>query len=80
MKKLAIFAGAVAMLAFVSCKKEYTCECTATTTEEDGTVTTEKIGSGTIEDKKSAAEDECNEGDTSIEMFGTKVETDCEIK
>ena len=66
MKKLLFVFAIAGVAALSSCKKEYTCTCTA-----DGvssSVTFDKM-------KKSDAEDKCDEGD--MEVAGTKVE--CEI-
>ena len=65
MKKLLILAGALAMIAFVSCKKEYTCTCTTTYADSgmDPVVTT-----FTFEAKKSDAKAAC--GDYQISMAG----------
>lgn len=67
MKKIApIAAIALFAVAFTSCKKEYTCECSI-----DGTV----VGSTTIKDTKKKAKDACNQ----TSSFGG-ITAKCEIK
>lgn len=53
MKKLIILPVAFAFM-FVSCKKEYTCECTVDMTSLGGTKTTASVDSGTKLSKKDA--------------------------
>ncbi len=56
MKKALILVAAVAMGAtFTSCKKEYACKCTVNGTEQT---------TGEFKEKKSTAEDACNELET----------------
>mgnify|MGYP006127977581 CR=1 FL=1 len=59
------------MVALSSCKKDWTCSCLVNGAD---------AGSVTIEDEtKNNAKDECDEGDTSISIFGTTLVTECEI-
>ena len=62
-------------LALASCKKEFTCTCTATA-DIMGVVTTSSA-STTIKDTKKKAKDACDEGDQA-ETAGVTV--DCEIE
>lgn len=56
MKKILLIA-AVAGLSMVSCKKDYTCECTTTVTILGSS--SSATGSTTIHDTKSKAKDAC---------------------
>lgn len=69
MKKVLLIA-AVAGLAMVSCKKDYTCECTYSGGGVSGTTTT------TIKDTKKKATDACEK--LSVSAGGTS--TTCKIK
>lgn len=66
MKKLLFVFAIAAVGSLASCKKEYTCTCTA-----DGVSVSEEFEKM----KKSEAEDKCDEGDT--EVAGITVE--CEL-
>ena len=56
---------------FASCKKDWTCSCTLNGAE---------AGSVIIEDEtKNKAKDECDQGDSSLSIFGTSIVTECEI-
>ena len=69
MKKIVIVFGAILM--FASCKKDWTCSCVVNGAD---------AGSYTIADEtKNKAKDECDEGDTSISLFGTSIVSECEI-
>ena len=63
MKKILLVA-AVAGLSLVSCKKDYTCECTATSTYAGYTSQTSSASTGKM--KKKDAETKCNSGDQSV--------------
>jgi hypothetical protein len=78
MKKILLVA-AIAGLAMVSCKKEYTCECTVTS-NATGTNVTTTASSTTEKMKKQEAIDACDAGDSSTELLGIKVTSECEIK
>ena len=67
-----LFLGA---LALASCKKEWTCTCTATA--DIMGVTTSSSASTTIKDTKKKAKDACDEGDAAQDASGISVE--CEI-
>lgn len=67
MKKVLSLAAAGLMIAGLSsCKKEYTCECTATVFGITSSAST------TIKDTKKNAEEACDAGDSAV--------TSCEIK
>lgn len=70
MKKI-IFLGSFAVLGLVSCKKDYTCECT--TTSMGQTITQSTTINGTKKDAKAA----CENGSSSIAGIST---TTCVIK
>lgn len=79
MKKAIIFSMVLTAFAVVSCKKDYICGCTTTTTSGSGTVT----GSGdtTFTDiTKSDAETKCNSFESSGSFGGYSWDTDCELK
>jgi hypothetical protein len=78
MKKTLLIA-AIAGLAFASCKKDYTCKCTVTSTTILGTTTTTTSGA-TGKMKKKDAEAKCNEGDSNTDVLGVKVVSACEIE
>lgn len=71
MKKL-LFVGALATLTLASCKKDYTCQCTVTTTTpeystagfvvQQGSTTTTAATPVTINDKEANAKTECEKG------------------
>jgi general stress protein CsbA len=69
MKKSVIVFGAILM--FASCKKDWTCSCSINGVD---------AGSFIIADEtKKKAKDECDEGDTSISLFGAAIVSECEI-
>lgn len=73
MKKVLLIA-AVAGLSMVSCKKEYTCECTVTTAGISVSAST------TIKDTKKKATDACEAGNSSTSLAGITSESKCVIK
>jgi len=66
--KKSLLIAAVAGLALVSCKKDYTCECT-TTSNMPGFVT-QTTTSSTGKMKEADAESKCNEGDKTVTVPG----------
>ena len=74
MKKVILLAAVITM-SLSSCKKDYNCECT-TTSSAGTTTTTEKTGKMSLSD----ATTKCNEGDDSDTVFGVTTETECSIK
>ena len=65
-------------LTLVSCKKDYTCKCTITAT---GIIDTTYVTMGTINEKKSDAEDQCKANNGTIDDgFGNTIVTNCEIE
>ena len=87
MKKILLVA-AVAGLSLVSCKKDYTCECTTTSTSYNNgvaTVGTPIVSSGgTGKMKKDDAKKDCEGKSSSVSTGNTtnggKVEAVCAIK
>jgi hypothetical protein len=75
MKKLFILAT-VCCFAFglTSCKKEYTCKCTATVAGSSATSETK------IEDTKKNAKEACDKGDASSTAGGITTSVACEIE
>jgi hypothetical protein len=82
MKK--VFSLALIAIAFASCTKTYTCECTVKTTGTDpisgAAINSTSTTSGTIEDKKKDAEDKCAEGSSTQTTLGITSSITCEIK
>jgi hypothetical protein len=82
MKK--VFSLALIAIAFASCTKTYTCECTVKTTGTDPvtgmSINSTSTTSGTIEDKKKEAEDKCASGSTTQTTLGITTAITCEIK
>jgi hypothetical protein len=74
MKKV-LFIVAISGLALVSCKKDYTCECTST---GGGVSTTVSANTGKM--KKSDAETKCKEGNKEYDLLGEKYTVACKIK
>jgi len=73
MKKVLLVA-AVASLSMVSCKKDYTCECTVSTAGNSVTSTT------VINDTKKNATDACEAGSSSTTVLGITSTSKCSIK
>lgn len=74
MKKLIFSLSAVIMLAAVSCKKDYTCDCTYT----GGGLT--QTASYTINATKSDAETACDANETSVTVGTETFKWACELK
>ncbi|PBQ34003.1 hypothetical protein CNR22_20215 [Sphingobacteriaceae bacterium] len=77
MRKVLLVA-AVAMFAMTSCKKEYTCECTATVGQNGSTTST--TASTTIKDKKDDAKTTCENGSSDASSGGYTSKVVCVIK
>jgi hypothetical protein len=77
--KKALLLIAFSGLFFTSCKKEYTCECTVTTSGA-GIPTTSTSASSTIKDKKADAKTACENGNSTSTVFGITTTSKCEIK
>ena len=73
MKKVFLVA-AVAGLSMVSCKKDYTCECTVTSPA--GTATSSTTINGTMKNVTSS----CEAGNQSTTVMGFTSSTKCSIK
>lgn len=78
MKKILLVA-AVAGLAFASCKKDYTCECTTTSTA-GGVSTSATVEAKTGKMKKADAEKKCDEGDFTASSGSSSTSIECKIK
>lgn len=80
MKKLFILAAAISLgTAMTSCKKDYTCVCNRTYTE-NGTTVTRHEQDYTFKDSKVRAADKCNQLETTGSTFGTNYTIECDIK
>lgn len=78
MKKIAPIALVALMaVAFTSCKKDYTCKCTATV---NGQVFATGSTTKSIKDTKKKAKDACNQGDSESTSGGITTKVDCEIE
>lgn len=77
MKKV-ILVATIGVLALISCKKDYTCSCTVTST---GLVNFTVVNDTIYQDvSKSDAENKCATMNSSASGFGTTVTSVCEIK
>ena len=72
--KKALLIAAVATFVMTSCKKDYTCECVATTAGVSVTSTT------TINGKKDDVKTACEAGNSSTSVAGISSSVKCEIK
>ncbi len=79
MKKVLLIA-AVAGLAFASCKKDYTCECTTTYVVNGVTQPSTTAEGKTGKMKKADAETKCNEGDITASSGNNSTTIECKIK
>ena len=81
MKNLFIALGVLAMIGATSCKKEYTCECTSTVTNDAGDKAESTVTS-TIKDTKKKAKDSCEAGSKAkaTDGMGNTAETKCVLK
>jgi len=81
MKNTILLSGAVLLMAtsLMSCKKDYTCECTRTRTSGSTTVSTKESVTVYKENRKRAGE-RCNDNEsTGTDLLGSYT-IDCEIK
>ncbi len=82
MKK--VFSLALIAIAFASCTKTYTCECTVTTSGTDFisgmSINSSQVVSETKDAKKADAEDWCAEGNSTQTTMGLTVTSACELK
>jgi hypothetical protein len=77
MKKI-IFVLALLSVRMVSCKKEYSCTCTTTTTGWMGT--TNGTSTSVIKDTKKKAEETCREKSSTASTNGMSVTSTCSIQ
>ena len=75
MKKIYISAAVLTMLAFASCKKDYTCECTVS--DGQGTNSTSSV---TIHESKKDAESACKASNSTVSSGGMTMTSTCKIK
>ncbi len=84
MKKVILLAILGLGVMATSCKKDYICECTTTSSGTDlfgdPIPTTSITATSTINAKKNDAISTCDAGDLSASFFGTTTKTECEIK
>jgi hypothetical protein len=81
MKNSILVTGAVIIMAatMMSCKKDYTCECTKTRTDGSSSVST-KESVTVFKDNKKRATERCNDMESSgSDLLGT-YSIDCQIK
>lgn len=79
MKKITIAIAAIFTLSLVSCKKDYTCQCSKTRTDGSTVLTTED-GSYVFKDTRARAESRCNEQEGSGNDIAGDYTRDCQIK
>ncbi len=84
MKRLILFTVVTSIVAFSSCKKQYTCECDIKTTETNlfggDPVVTESSVTTTKELKKKDAESWCSNQSSTVSFFFTTTQTTCKLK
>lgn len=78
MKKSILFVLALGLVAFTSCKKDYTCVCAITT--DTGTSTTQSSESETIHDKEDEAKTTCAAESGTASGGGVTVTKVCAIQ
>jgi hypothetical protein len=78
MKKVLLVA-AVLGLAMVSCKKDYTCECTVTT-YSNGASASQTTSGATGKMKKADATSKCDKGDSMVGDTQNGIKSECSIK
>lgn len=81
MKNTILLVGALlfAATSMVSCKKDYTCQCSKTYTSGSGT-TTQNYSIYTYKDNRKRAEDRCNDNTATGTDLGGNYSINCEIK
>ena len=82
MKRSIISAIVIATLSLgaASCKKDYTCECKKTRTDNNGSSITTVDGDYTYKDTRARAESRCNNNETTgSDALGNST-IDCDIK
>lgn len=84
MKKITLMAFAIVAFSITSCKKDYVCECTTTTTDSSGDVTTDPMDNTTYRDiKKSDAKSHCQKSTYVFVNDGggtSTIVSDCKLK
>jgi len=81
MKNSILLAGALLLAGttMVSCKKDYTCQCSKTYTSGSGS-STSNHSIYTYKDTRKRAEDRCNDNTSSGTDLGGNYSINCEIK
>lgn len=79
MKKGIIIVAALGLLAVVSCKKDHSCSCTATSTSDLGTISV-TVDTTLTDMNKKDADAACNNLDYSLTVGTSSVKQDCELK
>ena len=81
MKNAILFAGALLFMGttMMSCKKNYTCQCSKTYTTGSGS-STQNYSVYTYDDTRKRAEDRCNANTTSGSDLGGNYSVNCQIQ
>lgn len=81
MKSITLLVGALLLAgtSLVSCKKDYTCECSKTYTSGSGT-STQDYSVYTYKENRKRAEDRCNENTKTGSDLGGDYSINCQIK
>ena len=81
MKNAILFAGALLFMGttMMSCKKNYTCQCSKTYTTGSGS-STQNSSVYTYDDTRKRAEDRCNANTTSGTDLGGNYSVNCQIQ
>ena len=81
MKNAILFAGALLFMGttMMSCKKNYTCQCSKTYTTGSGS-STQNYSVYTYDDTRKRAEDRCNANSTSGSDLGGNYSVNCKIQ
>ena len=79
MKKGIIIVAAMGLFVAVSCKKDHTCSCDVTSTNDLGTITI-TVDTTFTDMKKKDADASCNNLDYSLSSGTSSVKQDCELK
>lgn len=78
MKKINLLFGALLLLAFSSCKKEYTCVCTTSAGIPGVAIPDTESNLGKLSKKK--AEEQCSSRNTSTNFMGFTISVNCKLK
>ena len=78
MKNSIILLSAIIVIAFSSCKKEYTCVCSTSAGIPGFTIPDTESNLGKLSKKK--AEEQCNAKNTSTNFMGITISVSCKLK